>query len=152
MRLIPILLALSLLATPAHAQTGWWVQDNPHQGYTFAVPPGFDGAGDSGDLSRFFFNRAQLSAWSAAASRFETEAEAQLASDLADGWGIASRSTTATWASWSATKPGRVMHQHMIALCSGTGYAALRIEYAQVQRPEIDPLIAPLLASLQPMC
>jgi hypothetical protein len=45
-----------------------------------------------------------------------------------------------------------VLQQHMIQLCDGSGYAAIRLEYAQVDRPKLDSLVEPLLASLKSTC
>lgn len=157
MRQILALVALLSLSLPALAQDGWGVYENGRFGYTIDIPPGFEGQGeaDNGDGQRFLYNRAQITAWGGyfvIEPDFESEANSLLADDTAEGWGLTARSTTPTWASWSATKAGRVLHQQMIELCDGSGYAALRIEYAQVQRPEIDPFIDPLLASLKPIC
>ena len=98
---------------------------------------------------------ARLTVWGgvfATAPDFEAEANARIAGDTEDGWGLAAHATSPTWATWSATKPGRVMHQHMIALCDGQGYAALRFDYAQVDRRRLDTMIEPLIASFKAPC
>jgi len=40
----------------------------------------------------------------------------------------------------------------MIQLCDGSGYAALRLEYAQVDRSKLDDLVQPLTTSLKSAC
>lgn len=158
MRLILALL-VSLATLPALAQSGWTYYGNARFGYELAVPPGFEGQGQSGNGDGQVFtleNRvARLTVWGGylvTAPDFEAEANTRLASDLSGGWGLTAQSTTPTWASWSATKSGRVLHQHMIQLCDEPSYAALRLEYAQADRPRLDGFVEALLASLKPVC
>ena len=40
----------------------------------------------------------------------------------------------------------------MIALCDGQSYAGLRLDYAQSDRPKLDPLVDQLTASLVAIC
>ena len=156
MRFLIILLAL---ITPAQAQPNWGYYENARYGYALDIPPGFDGQGESanGDGQVFLLDGrvARLTVWGgvfATAPDFEAEANARIAGDTEDGWGLAAHATSPTWATWSATKPGRVMHQHMITLCDGQSYAALRFDYAQVDRRKLDALIEPLVASFNAPC
>jgi hypothetical protein len=159
MRAVLSLLSIFLLAGPALAQGGWGYYENARFGYGLDIPPEFERQGESanGDGQIFLLDGrvARLTVWGgyfATAPDFETEARERLATDTADGWGLTAQSTTPTWATWSATRSGRVQHQHMVQLCDGTGYAALRLDYAQIDRPRIDPLVEPLIASITPLC
>jgi len=159
MRTILACFAALALALPAFAQAPWGIYENARYAYAVDIPPGFEGQGesDNGDGQIFLFDGrvAKLSVWGGfivAEPDFEAEAGSRLAEDTTAGWGLASQSTTPTWSTWSATKSGRVLHQHMIQLCDGASYAALRLEYAQVDRPRLDPLVDPLIASLTPIC
>lgn len=159
MRYIIALLAIFALATPALAQVPWGYYANARYGYELDVPPGFEGQGESqnGDGQIFLLDGrvGKLATWGgyfAAEPDFESEANARFASDTEAGWGVMAQSATPSWATWSATKPGRVLHQHMIQLCDGSGYAAIRLEYAQVDRPKLDDLVQPLIVSLKSAC
>lgn len=156
---IALAFILAAFALPAMAQTPWGIYENARYGYAVDIPPGFEGQGesDNGDGQVFLLDGrvAKLTVWGGfivAEPDFESEAAARLAQDTDAGWGLASQSTTPTWATWSATRSGRVLHQHMIQLCDGASYAALRLEYAQVDRPGLDPLVEQLIASLKPIC
>lgn len=147
------------LATPALAQVPWGYYTNARFGYELDIPPGFEGQGesDNGDGQIFLFDGrvGRLTTWGGSfvtEPDFEAEANAQFASDMMDGWGVTAQAATPDWATWSATKAGRVVQQHMIQLCDGSGYAALRLEYAQVDRPKLDELVQPLATSLRSVC
>ncbi|MDV3251767.1 hypothetical protein DevBK_10520 [Devosia sp. BK] len=158
MRILAPLFALALLALPATAQETWSAYENPAFNYTVDIPPGFEGQGaeanGSGEAFLFDGRVGRLKVWAAplGASGFETESYGQLASDMASGWGVTERSTTPTWATWSGAKKDRVLKQHMIALCDGKAYAALRFDYAQTDRSKFDPLVDQLVASLKADC
>jgi hypothetical protein len=159
MRFALTLAATVILATPAFAQAVWSYYGNARYGYELDIPPGFEGQGESpnGDGEIFLLDGrvGKLTAWGGyfdVEPDFESEANARFASDTADGWGVMAQSATPSWATWSATKSGRVLQQHMIQLCDGSGYAAIRLEYAQVDRPKLDSLVEPLLASLKSTC
>lgn len=147
------------LTIPALAQPIWGYYENARYAYAIDLPPGFEGQGesDNGDGQIFLLDGrvARLTVWGGFFSvepNFEAEANGRLAEDTSSGWGLTAQSTTATWATWSATQSGRVMHQHMIALCDGQSYAAMRLDYAQTDRPKLDPIVDQLMASLIPIC
>lgn len=155
---LAVIIALAL-APSAFAQAIWGYYENGRYAYGVDIPPGFDGQGqsDNGDGQVFLFDGrvARLTVWGGfftAEPDFEAEANWRLAEDTGSGWGLTAQSTTPTWATWSATKSGRVLHQRMIQLCDGQSYAALRLDYAQTDRPKIDPLVDQLIASLVPIC
>lgn len=155
---LAVIAALSL-AFPAVAQVPWGIYENARYAYAVDIPPGFAGQGesDNGDGQVFLLDGrvGRLTVWGGfivSEPDFEAEAGARLAEDMEAGWGLLAQSTTATWATWSATKSGRVLHQHMIQLCDGSSYAALRLDYAQADRPRLDPLVDQLVASLVPIC
>lgn len=159
MRFALAIIATLILALPAFAQAAWGYYANARYGYQLDVPPGFEGQGESanGDGQVFLFDGrvGKLTAWGGyfvAEPDFESEANALFASDTEAGWGVMAQSATPSWATWSATKSGRVLQQHMIQLCDGAGYAAIRLEYAQVDRPKLDDLVQPLIVSLKPTC
>ena len=159
MRFPLAILASLLFVMPAFAQSGWGYYANARYGYELDIPPGFEGQGqsDNGDGQIFLFDGrvGRLTVWGGffvTEPDFEAEATARLAEDTASGWGLTAQATTPTWATWSATKGGRVLHQRMIPLCDGEGYAAIRLDYAQTDRPKIDPFVDQLIASLVPIC
>lgn len=159
MRFPLALLASLLLAMPAFAQSGWGYYANARYGYELDIPPGFEGQGESqnGDGQVFLLDGrvGKLTAWAGyfvTEPDFEAEANTRFASDTADGWGVTAQAATPGWATWSATKSGRVVQQHMIQLCDGSGYAALRLEYAQADRSKLDDLVQPLTTSLKSAC
>ena len=156
MRFALTLFATLILAMPAFAQAPWGYYANTRYGYELDIPPGFEGQGESqnGDGEVFLFDGrvGKLTAWGGnfvAEPDFEAEANARFASDTNDGWGVLAQSATPSWATWSASKSGRVLQHHMIQLCDGAGYAAIRLEYAQVDRPRLDALVEPLIVSLK---
>lgn len=156
MRTILALLAALTLATPALAQALWGSYANARYSYELDIPPGFEGQGESpsGDGQVFLLDGrvAKLTAWGgyfAAEPDFESEANARFASDMAAGWGVIAQAATPSWATWSASKSGRVLQHHMIQLCDGSGYAAIRLEYAQTDRLKLDDLVQPLIVSLK---
>lgn len=159
MRFVSALIVALLLLAPAHAQSGWGYYANARYGYELDIPPGFDGQGesDNGDGQVFLLDGrvGKLTVWGGyfvTEPDFESEANARFAADTDAGWGVMAQSATPSWATWSATKSGRVLQHHMIQLCDGAGYAAIRLEYAQVDRPRLDDLVQPLVASLKPIC
>ncbi len=147
------LLAFALLVTPALAQ-GWERYDNARFGYSIAVPPGFEAQGeaDNGDGQRFTSPKrpTEISVWGGyLMDGFSSEAAASMGFDTDAGWAITGKATTPRWANWSGSDGGRILFQRMIALCDGASYAALRVEYSQADRPDMDPLLERLAASLQ---
>lgn len=159
MRIALAITAAFAFIAPAAAQAPWGIYENARYGYAVDIPPGFEGQGesDNGDGQVFLLDGrvGHLTVWGGfivTEPDFESEAKARLAEDISAGWGLTAQSTTPTWATWSATKSGRVLHQHMIQLCDEVSYAALRLEYAQVDRPKLDPLVDQLAASLVPVC
>lgn len=159
MRLLPTLLALFLATYPAHAQSSWGYYVNPRFGYELDTPPGFEGQGESenGDGEVFLLDGrvGRLTVWGssfAAEPDLEAEANRRFAADTDAGWGVTAQAATPTWATWSAQKSGRVLVNHMIALCDGSGYAALRLEYAQTDRSRLDPVVEPLITSFKSAC
>jgi len=152
------LLAVTLIA-PAVAQVAWGYYANARYGYELDIPPSFEGQGESqsGDGQVFLFDGrvGKLTTWGGyfvTEPDFESEANARFASDTADGWGVTAQAATPSWATWSATKSGRVLQHHMIQLCDGSGYAAFRLEYAQADRSKLDELVQPLTTSLKSVC
>ena len=147
------LFAFALLVTSALAH-GWEHYDNARFGYSIAVPPGFEAQGeaDNGDGQRFSApNRpTEISVWGGyLMSDFSAEVASSMRFDEEAGWTITGRTTTPRWANWSGSNGGRIVYQRMIALCDGASYAALRAEYSQADRPDMDPVIERLAASLQ---
>ncbi|PXA97438.1 hypothetical protein DMC47_14045 [Nostoc sp. 3335mG] len=159
MRAALALIAVLIMALPALAQSGWGYYANGRFGYELDIPPGFEGQGESenGDGQIFLLEGrvGKLSAWAGyfvTEPDFESEANARFAEDTASGWSVTAQSATASWATWQAAKSGRVLVQHMIQLCDGAGYAAIRLEYAQTDRARLDELVEPLIASFKPVC
>lgn len=159
MRFVLSALVVLTLIAPAVAQVPWGYYANARYGYELDIPPGFEGQGESqsGDGQVFLFDGrvGKLTTWGGyfvTEPDFESEANARFASDTADGWGVTAQAATPSWATWSATKSGRVLQHHMIQLCDGSGYAAFRLEYAQVDRSKLDELVQPLTTSLKSAC
>ncbi|MCW5721323.1 MAG: hypothetical protein KIS86_09290 [Devosia sp.] len=146
---LTLFLALSL-ATPALAQGGGRY-DNARFGYSIAVPEGFVAQGESanGDGQRFELpgRVTSLVVWGGHLDDFESEVAARIGYDTAENWSISYQATSPKWASWSGSKGGRILYQRMILLCEGTGYAAFRMEYGQVDRPKMDRVVERLVSS-----
>lgn len=159
MRFALTLFTALMVVSPAFAEAIWGYYANARYGYELDIPPGFEGQGESpnGDGQIFLFD-GRVGKLTASAGHFvtepsfESEANALFASDTEAGWGVTAQSATPSWATWSATKSGRVLQQHMIQLCDGSGYAAIRLEYAQTDRPKLDDLVQPLIVSLKSIC
>ena len=159
MRFALTLAAILILAPPAFAQAVWSYYANARYGYELDIPPGFEGQGESqnGDGQVFLLDGrvGKLTVWGGyfvTEPDFESEANARFAADTDAGWAVTAQSATQSWATWSASKSGRVLQQHMIRLCDDAGYAAIRLEYAQVDRPRLDELVEPLILSLKSAC
>ena len=149
-----LLIALFVLfAAPAFAQS-WDHYENGRFGYSIDIPPGFSGQGesDNGDGQAFAAEgkRIDLLVWGGTALEgFEAEIAQRMAWDGDEAWNITYQATTPRWASWSAIKGFRILHQRMVLLCDGSSYAAFRAEYSVTESAEMDPVIERLVRSLR---
>ena len=148
MRFVLALLTALVLAAPAQAADRY---DNARFGYSISVPDGFVAQGESGngDGQRFELpgRVTSLAVWGGYLEDFEDEVAERMGFDGAEGWSITYQATSPKWASWSGAKGGRILYQRMILLCDGTGYAAFRMEYGQVDRPSMDRVVERLVGS-----
>lgn len=150
---IAIVLATLILATPALAQF-WTHYANARFGYELDIPPGYEGAGESanGDGQAFHLpgGLQELTVWGGwlvEPENFEQEAAARIAGDMEAGWALTDTATTPHWAGWSGVRGDRMMHQRMIALCEGDGFAALRADYPATDFVAMQPVLDGLARS-----
>lgn len=147
------LFAFALLITPVLGED-WSRYGNERFGFSIAVPPGFEAQGEAGNGDGQSFalaNRpARLSAWGGyLMDNFGAEVADAKSYDAAAGWSVTYEAEAPGWATWSASNGGRILYQRVILLCDGASYAAFRLEYSQADRPDMDPLVDRLAASLQ---
>ena len=159
MRSLLALIALITLALPVLAEEGQRY-DNERFGFTLTVPSGFalaalPPANADGVTLANRQGTQRLLAWGGHVTEvdFSAEVEARMASDAAEGWAITDRAATPGWANWSGTRNGIVLHTRMIALCSGTQFAAFRLTYPQrdmaAMTAAVDRLVGGLAATGQ---
>lgn len=156
MRFVLALFTTALFLAPALAQGGGRY-DNGRFGFSIPVPEGFVAQGESanGDGQRFELpgRVTTLVVWGGHLADFDSEVAERMSSDAAENWSITYQATSPKWASWSGTKGGKIAYQRMILLCDGASYAAFRMEYGQVDRPKMDPVVERLVGALQgPTC
>jgi hypothetical protein len=152
-----LILLFALLATPTFAQ-GWERYDNGRYGYQIDIPPGFVGQGesDNGDGQEFVLpgKAANLLVWGGMLMEpdFESEVDAAMGYAEEAAWNITGQTVTSRWAEISAIKGFRVFKQRLIALCDGTSYAALRLEYSVADSSEIDAVLGQMEKSFRAGC
>ena len=149
----PVLaLLFALCALPAFAQ-GWDHYDNARFGYSIDIPPGFsdNGESDNGDGQSFTGPGQSLIVWGGymLAEDFESEVASAIGFAEADAWNITGQTVTPRWASFSAIKGFRHLHQRMILLCDGTSYAGLQADYLVTDSADMEPIIERLEASFR---
>jgi hypothetical protein len=153
MRALLLALILLLLAGPALAQD-WGHYDNARFGYAIDVPPEFVGAGESqnGDGQVFHAEdgTAALHVWGGHIFEGSFEAAMQAAIDYAgeDGWRLGEQRVTPSWASYSGTRNGLMLHSRVIALCGGSQFAAFALEYPERDLRRMDAVVERLTTSL----
>jgi hypothetical protein len=132
-----LLAALLLFAAwPAQAQD-WERYENLRFGYAIDVPAAFVGEGESqsgdGQVFRTEDGTASLHVWGGHVIDESFEVAMQAAIDYAgeDGWALAEQVVTPSWASYSGTRNGLMLHARVIALCGGSQFAAFALEYPE---------------------
>jgi hypothetical protein len=155
MRLL-LTLILALFALPAFAQ-GWDRYDDARFGYGVDIPPGFtmqDGSDTGGGRTYAASGKpTYLVIWgSYLDADFEGEVAQRMTWDEGEAWNISFQATTPRWASWSAVKGSRILHQRMIQLCDGSSYAAFRAEYSVVDASVMDEAVERMVGSLRGNC
>ena len=151
----PFLLAALLLLFfgPALAQD-WERYENARFGYAIDIPADFGGEGESqsgdGQVFRSETGTASLHVWGGHVLEGKFEDAMQAAIDYAseDGWRLGEQVVTPSWASYSGTRNGLMLHAHVIALCGGSQFAAFALEYPERQLREMDGVAERLTASL----
>lgn len=149
---ILLTLLFALCTLPAFAQ-GWGHYENARFGYGIDIPPGFSGNGesDNGDGQGFTGPGQSLLVWGGHMMSEDFEAEVASAIGFAEGdaWNITGQTVTPHWASFSAIKGFRILHQRMILLCDGTSYAAFQADYVVTESADMRPVIERLEASFR---
>jgi hypothetical protein len=154
MHILALLIAL-FLASPALAQF-WGHYENARFGYALDIPPGFSGSGESdkGD-GQLFFNVAAEQMMSVRgkelAGTFEGEAAAASAALRSQGWTITEQSTTADWATITATRDHRLTYERTILLCDGARYATVSVEFHIRDAVAMDGVLQGLARSFMPV-
>ena len=147
-------LLLVLLVAPA-AATEWISYVNARFGYSAAVPPDFEGRGeaDNGDGQVFVSadGRKTLTVWGAylAGGDFESEVAQRRQWATQDGWAITYAAEAPNWASHSGTKGGLVLYERLVPTCGGDALAGFRLEYAQADLAEMNPVVDRLVQGLR---
>lgn len=151
-----ILLALLSLVTliPAVLAGEWNHYQNARFGYDIAVPPSFTGKGEAANGDGQVFTsrngRETLRVWGSniAIDDFSAATLAAIETARAAGVKVTYEATTPTWASYSGIRSGTVVYVRMIALCSGTQYAAFALEYPKQDMAKFDMVVDKLVKSL----
>lgn len=140
---------LLLLPVPAFAGQHYV---NARYGYAIDVPAGFVGQGesDNGDGQVFKAPTAKLTVYGGNVMEPEFEAEVRAREGYArgDGWTLTYQVSTPRGASWSGVRGARILYARMIALCSGTQFAAFELEYSRADLAAFNPIVDGLVASL----
>lgn len=152
----PLVLAiLSLFALVPTAMAGQWDHyQNGRFGYDIAVPPSFAGQGEAanGDGQVFVSKngRETLRVWGStlAVDDFSAATLSAIEAAKSDGVKVTYEATTPTWASYSGIRSGNVVYVRMIALCSGTQYAAFSLQYPKQDMARFDMVVDKLVKSL----
>lgn len=143
-----------LLFAPAFAATHYDTYENTRFGYVIAVPPEFYGEGESqsgdGQVFRSESGTASLHVWGGHILEGSFDAAMQAAIDYAgeDGWRLGEQRVTPSWASYSGTRNGLMLHARVIALCGGSQFAAFALEYPERDLRRMDAIVGRLEASL----
>lgn len=144
---------LLLFFGPAQA-LDWGRYENTRFGYAIDVPAGFGGEGESqsgdGQVFRSETGTASLHVWGGHVLEGSFEDAMQAAIDYAseDGWRLGEQAVTPSWASYSGTRNGLMLHAHVIALCGGSQFAAFALEYPERDLRRMDAVAERLTASL----
>lgn len=148
-----LLALLLVLCTAPALAAGWTRYDNARFGYTIEVPSGFTWGreADNGDGRSFRDGPTKLLVWGAnlMAADFEAAARAERQAAQAEGWQLSYEAITPSWASFSGTLGQRILYRRMILVC-GTQLASFQLEYSQVDRQQVDPMVDHLVRTLQP--
>jgi hypothetical protein len=143
-----------LLVAPAFAAMHSGTYENARFGYVIAVPPGFYGEGESqsgdGQVFRSESGTATLHVWGGHIIEGSFEDAMQAAIDYAseDGWRLGEQRVTPSWASFSGTRNGLMLHSHVIALCGGSQFAAFALEYPERDLAKMSAAAERLATSL----
>ncbi len=150
-----LLLFALFFCVPAALAADWSSYDNARFGYAIGVPPGFSGAGEADNGDGQVFNSDDgtqvLRAWggNVIADDFEAEVAASMGYARDDGWDLSYERVTPSWASWSGSRNGMILYVRMIALCSGTQYAAFELEYPERDLQTMNPVVERLVGSFR---
>lgn len=153
MRAFLLAVVLLLISGPAQAQD-WGRYENARFGYAIDVPTGFVGEGESqsgdGQVFRSETGTASLHVWGGHILDGSFEAAMQAAIDYAgeDGWRLGEQAVTPSWAGYSGTRNGLMLHARVIALCGGSQFAAFALEYPERELRSMDAVADRLTASL----
>lgn len=143
-----------LLVAPAFAATHWISYENTRFGYVVEVPPGFEGEGESqsgdGQVFRSASGTASLHVWGGHVAEGSFEDAMQAAIDYAgeDGWRLGEQVVTPSWASYSGTRNGLMLHARVVALCGGSQFAAFALEYPERELRQMAAVSERLVGSL----
>ena len=148
------LIVLVLMLMPATAMAaGWERYDNARFGYTIEVPGEFDWGreAENGAGRSFREGPTKLLVWGTQlmTADFEAAAGEAIQAAQAEGWMLTYEATTPSWASFSGTMGQRILYRRLVLLC-GTAVASFQLEYSQIDRQQVDPMVERLVRSLQP--
>jgi len=156
--IVALLVAAAMVAFSSGATAdGWDRYDNPRFAYAIDIPPGFSDVSEAengdGGASTSADGRAELKAWGAylAGRDFRSDVADRVQSDSSEGWDISYDRRTATNASWSGSKDGRVFYARAMMGCDDAAIY-FRLEYDRSQLKTYDPIIRRLVKSLHGTC
>jgi len=150
-----LILLVLFLCIPAALAADWGSYANARFGYAIGVPPGFSGEGEADNGDGQMFNSddgtqlLRVYGGNVIEDSFEAAVGDLMVYARDDGWALSYKRVTPSWASWSGSRNGVVLYARMIALCSGTQYAAFELEYPERDLQAMNPVVERLVGSLR---
>jgi hypothetical protein len=145
--MVAVMLVASVLVAGAD---GWQRYANARFGYAIDIPPGFSEVAEAdnsdGGTSRSADGSAEFAVWAAwlVDTGFSADVAERMRGNEADGWTLSYRRETASGASWSGLRDGRILYARAIPLCDGAaGY--FRLEYPQTSAKVFDAVVKRLV-------
>ena len=146
---------VAVLSFPAVAQD-WERYENARYGYSLAIPPGFEGQGESdngdGQVFTSSAHNETLTVWASMAgeSGFAMDAlEAGKALEDA-AWHVGTQTIHPADAQLSAIQGIRTLRQRMQLLCEGQSIVYIRLDHPVTASAEMDKTFKRLVRSLDP--
>jgi hypothetical protein len=145
---IPMVAVMPVASVLVAGAEGWQRYANARFGYAIDIPPGFSAVAeaDNSDGGTSRSADAELAVWGAwlVDTGFSADVAERMRGDEADGWTLSYRRETASGASWSGLRDGRILYARAVPLCDGAaGY--FRLEYPQTNAKGFDAVVKTLV-------